>query len=105
MSSQNTTARIAGALYLFIVITGIFSLRYFPSVFYAWDDPARTIANITSHETLFRFAIVVGVVGYIAFFLLPFVLYKLLGVVNKDVAVAMVALAVVSVPFSLNGLM
>jgi hypothetical protein len=41
---------------------------------------------------------------YLAFLLLPLVLYRLLGSVNKNVATLMVAWAVVSVPISLMNL-
>jgi hypothetical protein len=105
MITPKTTARIAGLLYLFAIVTGIFSMRYVPSQLIVWNNAVQTMANITAHETLFRLGIVAAVFGYTAFFLLPLVLYRLLSSVSKPVAVAMVALAVVSVPFSLFNLL
>lgn len=101
MYSQKRTARIAGALYFIVVLTGFFNLGYVPSRLVVWDDPAATYNNIKAAEWLFRLGIYAGIVCYTAFLLLPLVLYKLLEKVNRTYAVAMVALAVVSVPVSL----
>jgi Domain of unknown function (DUF4386) len=105
MHPNNKTARLAGVLYLILVISGIFSLLYVPSQLIDLKDAVRTFANIQQNEVLYRVGIVAGVVCYTAFLLLPLALYKLLQPVNKSYAVAMVALAVVSVPFSLFNLM
>jgi len=105
MTTHNKNARLAGLLYLVVVLCGIFSLAYVPSQIIDWDDAARTYANIQESETLFRLGIVAGIVCYAAFLLLPLALYQLLHVVNRPYAVAMVALATASVPFSLFNLM
>jgi hypothetical protein len=77
---------------------------YIPTKLIAWSDAAATFNNIQASETLFRLGIYAGVLCYTAFLLLPLVLYKLLHHVNKTHAVAMVALALVSVPISLFNL-
>jgi hypothetical protein len=102
---RHTMARQAGLLYLVVVATGIFSLLYVPSQLLEWRDAAATFSNIRASETLFRWGIVAGVICYTAFLLLPLALYRLLHPVHKPFAVAMVALAVVSVPFSLFNLL
>src|SRR5687767_495278 len=99
MDSKKKTARIAGVLYLIVVLTGLFSLMYVPSKIIVWDNAALTVNNIIESETLFRLGIVAGIICYTAFLILPIVLYKLLRPVNKTYAIGMVALAVVSVPF------
>src|ERR1041385_542734 len=101
MNSRNQSARIAGGLYLVVVLTGLFSLMYVPSKISNWDNPSAMIDNIVANEMLFRLGIVVGIFGYTFFLLLPFALYRLLSPVNKTAAVLMVALASVSVPVSL----
>lgn len=98
--SFRNTGRIAGLLYLVVVITGIFSLGYVPSKLIVWDNPSVTFSNITNSELLFRLGIVSGLICYTFFLFLPFALYKLLKSVNKTYAIYMVALAVVSVPIS-----
>lgn len=104
MEPTKKTARIAGLLYLIVVLTGIFTLAYIPSKLLVWDDAAQTLLNIKNSETLFRLSIVAGVLCYTAFLLLPFVLYKLLQQVSRPHAMVMVILSVVSVPFSLFNL-
>jgi len=100
MNSNKSTARLAGLMYLLLIITGIFNLMYVPSKLIVWDDPAATVDNIIASESLFRWGIVAGLMSYVFFLILPLVLYKLLAPINKTHAVLMVALAVVSVPIS-----
>ncbi len=101
MNSPKQTARIAGALYLALVLSGLFSLMYVPKKLSDWNNTEAMINNIIHNETLFRLGIFVGIFGYIVFALLPLVLYKLLSPVNKTHAALMVAFALVSVPISL----
>jgi len=98
MDTSSKTARVAGLLYLFTVVTGIFSLMYVPSRISAHGDATLVVTNIATFESLFRFGIATGALGYVAFLILPLALYKLLSPVSKNAAVLMVALAVVQVP-------
>lgn len=100
MEVSNKTARTAGALYLIVVATMMFSLAYVPSQINVPGNAPATFNNIVAHESLFRLGIVSGLAGYIAFLLLPLVLYKLLQGVNRNAALLMVAFAVASVPVS-----
>lgn len=105
MNSNKKTARIAGLLYLVVVVTGIFNLAYVPGKLIVWDDATATFNNITNSETLFRLGMLSAIICYIFFLFLPLTLYKLLNTVNKNHALAMVILAVVSVPISLVNLL
>ncbi|MCA0349490.1 MAG: DUF4386 domain-containing protein [Bacteroidetes bacterium] len=98
MNSKRKTARIAGLLYLGVVITGIFSLMYVPKSLIVWDNATATFNNIVSNQTLFRIGIVSGLICYTFFLFLPLVLYKLLKPVNDNYAKLMVILAIISVP-------
>jgi len=98
MNSNRKTARIAGLLYLGVVITGIFSLMYVPKSLIVWDNATATFNNIVSNQTLFRIGIVSGLICYTFFLFLPLVLYKLLKPVNDNYAKLMVILAIISVP-------
>lgn len=104
MDQNKKTARIAGAVYLIVVITGMFSLAYVPSQLIFWDDSAKTLQEITSSTQLFRWGIASSIICYLAFAFLPLILYKLLRNVNKDYAKLMVVLALLSVPISLINL-
>lgn len=98
MTEKNKIARIAGLIYLSIVLTGIFSLMYVPSKLINYENASITFQNITNAETLFRLGIVAGLLCYLFFLFLPLVLYKLLKDVNERMAKIMVLLAVISVP-------
>jgi hypothetical protein len=98
MDSNNKTARLAGLLYLVCIVTGLFSLMYVPSQIKVHGDAAATASNIIASESLFRFGIAVGAIGYIAFLLLPLTLYRLLSPVNKECAVLMAGFAAIFVP-------
>lgn len=100
MGVNNKTARLAGLLYFMVVILGIYSLLYVPSQLIVWDNPAETAKAIKSSELLFRSEILAGLLCYIFFLLLPFVLYQLFKTTHKTMAVLMVVLAVTSVPIS-----
>ena len=89
-------ARVAGAIYLLLVFTGIFSLMYVPSKLLVRGDATATAANILAHETLFRSGIVVNLIGTVIFICLGFALYRLLSGVNQPQAWLMVALVLVS---------
>ncbi|SHH36603.1 DUF4386 domain-containing protein [Flavobacterium defluvii] len=98
--SFRNTGRIAGLLYLVVVITGIFSLGYVPSKLIVWNDAAATFSKIVNSEFLFRLGIVSGLICYTFFIFLPLVLYKLLKQFHKTYALYMAVLAIVSVPIS-----
>ncbi len=101
---MNKIARTAGVLYLTVVVTGIFSLVYVPSQITVRGDALATVNNIVAFEPLFRLGIVSLIINQIAFLLLPLVLYQLLQRVNKNVALLMVAFAVVSVPIAMTSI-
>lgn len=100
MTSNKKIARIAGLLYLVVVLTGIFSLMYVPGKLIVWDNAATTFSNIVTNQPLFRLGMVTYLVCYTFFLFLPLVLYKLLKPVNETFARLMVILVIVSVPVS-----
>jgi len=98
MSSRNKTARVAGILYLILIIGGIISLAYIPSQLIVRESASKTFENITNNEFLFRLGIVSGIITFLIYILLPLALYKLLHEVNKVYANLMVIFVLVSVP-------
>src|SRR5213595_1496349 len=89
-------ARIAGAIYASMVVTGPFSLIYVPSKLIVRGDAAATADNILAHETMFRLTILADLVGQVIFICLAVALYRLLSGVNKIWAGLMVAFVLVS---------
>ena len=99
-----STARLAGMLYLVVVLAGLFSLAYVPSRIAVPGDDAATFANILAMEPLFRAGIAAGIVCYLAFLLLPLALYRLLEPAGPTAARLMTIFALVSVPMALLNL-
>src|SRR5215471_4033416 len=90
------TARIAGAIYLSMVITGPFSLIYVPGKLIVRGDATATAANVLAHDTMFRLAIVAGLFGQVIFICLAIALYRLLSDVSKNWARLMVGFVLVA---------
>ena len=96
MHPMKKAARIAGAIYASMVVTGPFSLIYVPNKLIVRGDAAATADNILAHETMFRLSILADLVGSVIFICLAIALYRLLSGVNKTWAGLLVALVVVS---------
>src|SRR4029453_19548016 len=96
MHPLKKAARIAGAVYLSMVITGPFSLLYVPGKLIVQGNATTTGANILAHDTLFRFGIVAGLFGQVLFICLGVALYRLLSDVNKTWARLMVGIVCVA---------
>jgi len=89
-------ARIAGAVYLSMVLVAPFAMLYVPGKLIVRDNAAATAENILAHETLFRLAIFGDLIGHVIFVCLVVALYRLLRGVNRTWALLMVALVAVS---------
>ena len=100
MHQLKRTARIAGFLYLLVVLTGPFVLLYVPGKLFVSGDATATASNILAHQTLFRAHIVVGLVSELLFISVVLVLYRLLKGVNLQLATAMVILILIDAPLA-----
>ncbi len=98
--SRNRIARLAGGLYLLVVISGMFSLMYVPGLLIDWEDASQTVSNIGSSILLFQIGAVTELFCYSVFLLLPMVLYNLFVSTSKSIAMLMVILVIVAVPIS-----
>jgi hypothetical protein len=96
MHPTDKAARIAGAVYLSMVLTAPFSLIYVPSKLIVRGNAAATADNILTHETMFRLSILGELVGMVIFICLAIALYRLLSNVNKTWAMLMLAFVLVS---------
>lgn len=101
MISLRKAARLAGLLYLVIVLASVYGHMYVPSQIFVMGDAAATAGNILSNEFLFRSCIVAGLIEATAFLLLALSLYRLLKDVNGQQAKLMAALIGVQVPVAL----
>ena len=96
MDPTNKAARVAGAVYLSMVLTAPFSLIYVPSKLIVRGNASATADNILVHETMFRLSIFGDLIGQVIFICLAIALYRLLSNVNKTWAALMVAFVLVS---------
>src|SRR5437764_14911694 len=96
MHPLKKAARIAGAIYLSMVITGPFSLIYVPSKLIVRGNAVATADNILTHETMFRLSILADLVGQVIFICLAIALSRFLSSVNKTCARLIVAFVLVS---------
>ncbi len=99
-NSINRTARLAGLLYLIpwvlLVPANLFCMSLIEP-----DDAATTANNILASESLFRLTVVNDLIVQAVFVVLVFLLYKLLKPVNKNHALLMLILFLVSVPITM----
>lgn len=103
MTPTQRTARVAGLLYLAVVLTGPFILIYVPGKLFVPGDATATAGNILTHESLFRAYIVVGLIAELCFIAVVLALYELLKGVNIRLAAVMVVLVLIDAPLALLG--
>lgn len=85
-------ARIAGVIYLLLVITAPLRLMIIPNKLFVRGDAAATAANIVAHETLFRWAIVADLLAGTIVIFVTLALYRLFKEVDQNLAVLVVIL-------------
>ena len=92
----NRLARLAGALYLVLFVTGSFPIWVRTGLIKAGDTDS-TITNILESEMLFRLSIVSELIMAVAWLCVAFVLFRLFESSNKSVASFFLLLVVVGV--------
>jgi len=100
MNETKKAARIAGFIYLSMVIVAPFCLLYIPSKLIVRGNATATADNILAHETLFRLSIFGDLIGQVFFICLAIALYRLLQKVNKTWALLLVGFVLVSAAVS-----
>jgi len=92
MTSLARNARIAGGLYLLLIVAAPWRLLYIPDTLFVAGDATATANNIAAHETLFRLGMVADLFSGAIGFFLALALYRLLKEVSFKHAVLMVML-------------
>ena len=100
MHPLKKTARVAGFLYLLVVLAGPFILIYVPNKLFVPGDATATVSNILTHQSLFRAHIAVGIVAELLFIAVGLVLYSLLKGVSRQLAILMVILILIDAPLA-----
>ena len=92
MSWIRNPGRIAGLVYLSMVLTGPLTLIYIPAKLFVQGNAAATAANIAAHETLFRVGMFVDLIGALQVLAFTLVVYFFFGHVDRVQAALVVIL-------------
>jgi hypothetical protein len=101
MTSTSKNARIAGFLYLLIVIVAPLRLMYIPKTLFVHGNATATADNIAAHETLFRLGIAGDLFCGTILIFLVLALYRLFRGLDQNLAVLVVILGGV-LPAAIN---
>lgn len=98
MTSINTKARIAGFMYLLVILVAPYRLIYVPSTLFVTGNAAATVANIATHETIFRLGIFSDLLAGVIQIFLALAFYQLFKEVNRKHAVLLVIVGGILIP-------
>jgi len=98
--NPNRTARVAGLLYIVPFVLSFLAIFLREGLIVPGDATA-TMNNLMASELTFRLSIVSDLIVQVVFIILVLLLYQLLKPVNKNIAVLMVILFLVSVPIAM----
>jgi hypothetical protein len=85
-SSPRMWARIAGVLYLIVIVAGGWAQLFVRAHLIVRDDAAATAANILAREPLFRLGFAADLIGVVCYVGVVFILYELLKPVGRSVS-------------------
>lgn len=88
--SPQVYARIAGLLYLVVIIGGFFAEMFVRQKLMVPNNPAATANNILTHEQLFRWGFVAELIVLLCNMPIAVIFYELFKVVNRRVTLLVV---------------
>src|SRR6266581_7814321 len=95
-ASPRHLARIAGGLYLIIIVGGFFAIGYVPAALVVPGDAAATAHNILMHELLYRLGLVAHIIVLPCNIPLAVIFYDLFKVVNRRLSLLVVFFTLVA---------
>ncbi len=105
MNTPKRTARLAGVLYLFVGVFGLFAQDYARGTIYVPGDAAASAHNIVAHSTLVRLGVVADLAMATSFIFLGMAFYQLFKHVHKEVAGALLVFVAIGTGMTLVGLL
>lgn len=93
--SPRLWARVAGVLYLIIVVAGGYAQLGVRDQVVVAGDAAATAARIIEHEGLYRFGFAIEVFYMLCSIPLKLLLYRLFSVVDRNLAIVMILFAAI----------
>lgn len=98
MNTISKHTRIAGLIYLLVILIAPLRLVYIPGKLFVDGDAVATINNIATHEMLFRFGLVGDLVTAAVSLVLTYTLYRLFKSVDRNAALLMLMLGFMDTP-------
>lgn len=92
MTATDKQARIAGFLFLLLIVVAPIRLIFIPTTLFVSGDAGATLANIAAHETLFRIGIFSDLLAGVLTLFVTLALYRLFANVERRLAVMVVIL-------------
>ncbi len=89
-ASPRHLARIAGGLYLIIIVGGFFAIGYVPAALIVPGDAAATAHNIQAHELLYRLGLAAHIIILPCNIPLAVIFYDLFKVVSRRLSLLVV---------------
>jgi len=89
-ASPRHLARIAGGLYLIIIVGGFFAIGFVPAAIVVPGDAAATAHNILAHELLYRLGLVAHIIILLCNIPLAVIFYDLFKVVSRRLSLLVV---------------
>jgi len=96
--TPKSAARVAGVLYLGLIVFGVAAQAIRDGVIIRPGDGAATVSNILENESLFRIGFVLDLLMILAFAFLSLAYLRLFKDVNKNAATMVVVLVLVCIP-------
>lgn len=100
IANLKKNAVLIGVLYLLMAPFAYFSMIYVPTTLYVSDELAEIVANLQNNSMLLRGGMVSWLMSQIIFVFLVLYLYQLFSHVSKNLAIKMIALALLAVPIA-----
>jgi hypothetical protein len=101
--SARVRARISGGLYVLCIVFGFFAEMVVRSRLIVYSDPALTATNILGSQSLYRLGFFADMAAMMLGVLSSIILYTLLRVVSRSVALTVLVLDIISNTVSLCG--
>lgn len=98
MDNLKNKARLAGLIYLLIILFAGFSQGYVRETIYIPSDPKATIENINSLQSLFRLGLVSDLIAFMLDAVISVLLYQLFKTVDQTMALIALAFRLLAHP-------